>query len=182
MSILMRKAAQELLDSNGLSSFHVRINNKHLTIVGECGQPLVTVRGIKFTRDDPSQKEIAYAVELLDAFILKHKHSIENLMDKKKKAAAYKVDALVHLKEKDGRYKYTHHVVLSSNPKVGLGMLNGEVRVAIDAGFTVTEFNSLNVDDVVMKEYKKYVKQKEMLKQLEKDFLEAKASLETCDI
>ena len=75
MSLLLRNACQETMDNAGLGNFHVRTNenNNTMTIVGECGQPFVSISGIKFARTAPSAAEIPLAVELLEVFLLKHK-------------------------------------------------------------------------------------------------------------
>ena len=77
MSLLLRKECQAILDDNNLPEYHVDITiNNHLEIVGECGQPLAVVYGIKFTRKSPGKLEIDYAVELFDAFLAKYKTRI----------------------------------------------------------------------------------------------------------
>jgi len=75
MSLLLRNACQDTLDNAQLSNFHIRVNeySKAMTIVGECGQPFVSISGIKFARVVPSNAELPLAVELLDAFLMKHK-------------------------------------------------------------------------------------------------------------
>lgn len=75
MSLLLRKACQPTLDDASLGSFHVRVdeNTKTMTIVGECGQPFVSISGIKFARTSPSAAEMPLAVDLLEIFLVKHK-------------------------------------------------------------------------------------------------------------
>jgi len=79
MSLLLRNACQETLDNAGLANFHIRTNetNNTMTIVGECGQPFVSISGIKFARTAPSAAEIPLAVELLEVFLMKHKHDFD---------------------------------------------------------------------------------------------------------
>jgi hypothetical protein len=73
MSLLLRKACQPLLNSVGISETHVSINdNKRLAIVGQCGQPLITIHGIVFTRKEPTKAEIEYCMELLEEFFDLH--------------------------------------------------------------------------------------------------------------
>lgn len=76
MSLMLRKACQEILDENGLGRFHARINDstKCLTISTECGKPLVTLAGIQFNRVQPSAAEIEFATELLDSAIAKYRN------------------------------------------------------------------------------------------------------------
>jgi hypothetical protein len=74
MSIALRQAAQPLLDNIGLSQFHIEIapSTKFLSIVGECGKPLVTLSGIRFSKSDPTKKEIDYSCSLLDTYLSKN--------------------------------------------------------------------------------------------------------------
>ena len=72
MSLILRQKTEQLLKDAGLPEFHVQINNKYLTIVGQCGQTVVTARGIQFSKNVPSNAEIDYAVELFATFLEKH--------------------------------------------------------------------------------------------------------------
>ena len=73
MSIILRKEGQELLDGLGLQNYHFAIaDNNDMRIVGECGKPLCTVKGVMFTRKTPAMREIDYALELADAYLAKH--------------------------------------------------------------------------------------------------------------
>lgn len=72
MSLILRQKTEQLLKDAGLPEFHVQINNKYLTIVGQCGQTIVTARGIQFSKNVPSNAEIDYAVELFATFLEKH--------------------------------------------------------------------------------------------------------------
>ena len=59
MSLILRDQCQELLNSVGLPMFHVEISNsKHLQIVSRCGEPIVTISGIRFSKMQLTQKEI----------------------------------------------------------------------------------------------------------------------------
>ena len=79
MSLLLRNACQQTMDNAGLGNFHVRTNttDNTMTIVGECGQPFVSISGIKFARLAPSNAEIPLAVELLEIFLIKHKSDFD---------------------------------------------------------------------------------------------------------
>lgn len=74
MSLQLRKECQTLLDGVGLENYHVDIDErtKKLQIVGECGQPFVSISGIRLSRMAPPSKEISLAVELFEAFLVKH--------------------------------------------------------------------------------------------------------------
>lgn len=75
MSLLLRNACQPVLDNAGLQDFHCGVSDtgNYLTILGECGQLFVSISGVQFARTAPSKEEIPLAVDLLDAFLIKHK-------------------------------------------------------------------------------------------------------------
>lgn len=82
MSLILRRECQDQLDQAGLGSYHVEIkggrgDNKNLCIVGECGQPFITLYGVSFAKLAPTRGEIAYAVELLREFLASHKVKID---------------------------------------------------------------------------------------------------------
>lgn len=81
MSLILRQKTEQLLKDAGLPEFHIQINNKYLTVVGQCGQIIVTARGIQFSKNVPSKAEIDYAVELFETFLEKH---IDTLREYKK--------------------------------------------------------------------------------------------------
>lgn len=77
MSLTLRKDTQDALNVVGLDDYHTRINeNKYLTIVGPCGQPLITISGIEFTRREPTKAEIDFACELFGTFLAENHHEI----------------------------------------------------------------------------------------------------------
>lgn len=69
MSLLLRQKTEEILEDAGLSEFHTSIVNKYMTISGQCGQTIVTIRGIQFSRANPSIKEISYSLKLFQKYI-----------------------------------------------------------------------------------------------------------------
>lgn len=71
---MLRKKCQSLLDDVGLDNYHIQINEAHkiLEIVGECGQSFVSIHGIRLSRMAPNDKEIELALELFEAFLVKH--------------------------------------------------------------------------------------------------------------
>lgn len=87
MSLLLRKACQPILDAANMPNHHVEIDinnmNKHLHIVGECGQPLIQIQGITFSRNTPTKTEIEYAAELLQAFLVKYHSKIDEYLTRK---------------------------------------------------------------------------------------------------
>lgn len=84
MSLLLRKGCQPLLDELDLEFLHVDIQNKCLCVVGECGQCIVTISGIKFNGTTPKTAEIEFAVELFQSFLTKHKDKLKEAIDAKK--------------------------------------------------------------------------------------------------
>jgi len=88
MSLLLRKACQDILEQFGLGAYHVDLNSsKSLSIVAECGKPLVSIHGIRFNRVIPNQVEIDFAAELLDNFMGTHNNLLQDYL---KKEAAFK--------------------------------------------------------------------------------------------
>lgn len=82
MSLILRKNCQEHLNSIGLTSFHVGINdNKKLVIYTTCGKPFITVWGISFNRVSPTKDEIEYASELFNNFLIRHQQEIEDYIN-----------------------------------------------------------------------------------------------------
>ena len=81
--LLLRQACQPLLDRLGLNNLHVTIDQKTLTIVGQCGNPLVAISGIKFSRNSASNEERDFATQLFASFLDKHKESILDFVKQK---------------------------------------------------------------------------------------------------
>jgi len=83
MSLLLRKACQATLEGFGLGAYHVDVNSaKSLSIVAECGKPLVSIHGIRFNRATPNEAEINYASELLDDFMGTHNNLLQDYLKK----------------------------------------------------------------------------------------------------
>lgn len=80
MSMMLRKATQDLLDSVGLQNFHCGVDSHNfLTIENECGKPAATIHGMQFSRSIPSKNEIEYVVDMLDPILLKYVKDIKDL-------------------------------------------------------------------------------------------------------
>jgi hypothetical protein len=47
-----------------------------MQLATECGKPVTTIKGVQFSRRSPTMGEVDYAVELLDAFLIKHRDTI----------------------------------------------------------------------------------------------------------
>jgi hypothetical protein len=84
MSLLLRKATQDLLIKFNLGEYHIDINQElDMVIVGECGNYLCTVKGVTFSRKSPTKAEINFAVELLNKFLTTHKSKINKVISTK---------------------------------------------------------------------------------------------------
>jgi len=88
MSLFLRKACQENLDNVGLENYHIQVDEstKCLQIVGECGQILTSITGIRLSRMAPAPHEIKLAVELFDDFLAKHTATFKEFVAVKAKA------------------------------------------------------------------------------------------------
>ena len=93
MSLQLRKQCQAMLDNVGLNNYHVQIadDTKYMQIVGECGQPFVTIQGIRFSKMAPTQLEIDISLELFDAFLVKHTATFKAFIKAKAIADAFTV-------------------------------------------------------------------------------------------
>jgi len=93
MSLLLRNACQDVLDDAGLQNFHCSVSERgnYLTIVGECGELFVSITGVQFARTAPNAAEIPLAVDLLEAFLMKHKPDFDLYVKELKKFQALPV-------------------------------------------------------------------------------------------
>lgn len=80
MSLLLRKASQDVLNQADLHEYHTDIIHKVLHIVCECGKPFIIIPGITFNRPNPTKVEIEYAVELLENFLVDNAKAISKYM------------------------------------------------------------------------------------------------------
>lgn len=82
--LLLRKECQPLLDAAGLGNLHIEVQDKCVVLVGECGKPLVSVKGISFSKPTINSVEREYAVELFDKFLAKYATDINTYIAAKK--------------------------------------------------------------------------------------------------
>ena len=82
--LLLRKQTQPILDSFGLNMLHTEVIDKVLVIVGECGQPLVAISGIKFSKSSLSKDERDFATDLFEEFMVKHSKKLIDFVTQKK--------------------------------------------------------------------------------------------------
>lgn len=97
MSLFLRKACQEHLDGVGLQAYHIQVDepSKCLEIVGECGDTLVAIAGIRLSRMAPGDKEIVLAIELFDDFLAKHTGTFKEFITAKIRADRSKIPVVV---------------------------------------------------------------------------------------
>lgn len=90
MSLMLRKASQEILDEYNLADYHAGIQDdtRYMQVVGPCGKPLLTISGVIFTSKAPTNKEIEFATSLLSEFLVQHSKSIQDLLIAKTKLAS----------------------------------------------------------------------------------------------
>lgn len=81
--LLLRKECQPLLDAVGLGNLHIEVQDKCVVLVGECGKPLVSVKGISFSKPTINSVEREYAVELFDKFLAKYATDINTYITAK---------------------------------------------------------------------------------------------------
>lgn len=93
MSLQLRKQCQSILDGVNLDNYHVQVDpdSKMLQIVGECGQSLVSIAGIRLSRMAPNAAEIDLALELFDAFVAKHQANFKEFIKVKAVADSAKI-------------------------------------------------------------------------------------------
>jgi hypothetical protein len=98
MSLILRKKCQTILDGNDVDFLHADIdpNGLFLRLVTECGKPIVTIHGVTFSRKSPTNAEVEYAVELLDAFMVKHGDKLREYVKLSRAATAMEDTPLVN--------------------------------------------------------------------------------------
>lgn len=187
MSLLLRKGCQDSLDAAGLGVYHVEItNNNYLGLVGECGQPLVTIHGIKFNRSTPSVAEIEYAVELFEAFLVKHK---TNIMKYLKATQAFKLKDEITLPDslsetsyrnefsyKQGDFKVEFQFTKSK------GIENIEIKSKSKVPITITEATKMKINKKLLEANIKAIKDRLVYRELEQKVADMYSELSKCEI
>lgn len=93
MSLYLRQAGQVLLNEYGLNEYHVSMDKyKCLVVLDDDNEELIRLKGVQFTKLAPTKKEINFALELLDKFIVKHWLTAKAFLDKK---AAFKASEVI---------------------------------------------------------------------------------------
>lgn len=84
--LLLRKECQVILNKAGLNDLHINVRNRYVHLVGKCGQDLMCLNGINFSKTSISVVEREYAVELIQEFVDKHGVKIAEYIKAKKQA------------------------------------------------------------------------------------------------
>lgn len=79
MALMLRKAAQPVLNNADLDPYHADLdrNTKEFKLYTPCGKTFATVSGVLFGSIRPTKEEIDFAVELLEFWLLRNKAIID---------------------------------------------------------------------------------------------------------
>ena len=143
MSLFLRKACQAHLDGVGLDNYHIQVSDstKCLQIVGECGDTLVSIAGIRLSRMAPAANEIELAIELFDDFLAKHTGTFKEFIAAKiradKSAIPPAPEGLLDAKMIKMPYQDFHQLTFS------LASCEKEHRITVrsDGYFNIPAFN-----------------------------------------
>lgn len=143
MSLLLRQACQPYIDDMGLFHLYADISNKpyrNLTLYNECGRAVCTISGISFSRQNPGQKELEYATELFNAFLVKHGALFVKY---KQNLQAYKNIPIPLIDPKYGAYFTGRNLIYKDN----------YLKVTLEKDLTISELScipkkTLSFDDV----------------------------------
>lgn len=161
MSLILRQKTEGLLEKAGLGEFHTQISNKYMQVVGQCGQPIVTVRGIMFSKNAPSIAEIDYSVGLFAKFLETHKDKLAKYkaVRKSQKAEAITDDeALVPIKAIKG----LTNILLRNygSPQIHYSYRLGDKALTFNTttSFTTDNISHYFTSNVTIDEYKEILK------------------------
>lgn len=189
MSLMLRKACQEILDNEGLSQYHAEIgpHRKELQIVTECGQPLVQIWGIRFNKLTPTGNEIEYATELLDAFISTHKKDIIKFITAKKNLGAFKditkpkyfhTPTVTSISFPNKKTHTTYVELVTSKTKKSKFVVHHSIADTKN----LTSLKTLTEDTSKLKEAKAFLKNTAEKRKLVKVYEEARTKMANCKI
>lgn len=172
MSLLLRKECQETLDDVGLFELHVSVKNKTLTILGECGKPIVSISGIQFASTSPKKLERDYAVLLFNEFINKNKKAILELVHEKKELIKLNKAVIPSGFRSYGTYLIRDNIKLFES---------GEIE--INKKFLFTDLNEVRKQiEKCIKDTGKYFDDLRKYKKKEKEISELSKKVMSCDI
>lgn len=175
--LLLRQVCQPILDSYGLPELHIIIKDKTFTVVGGCGQPLVSIGGIQFSKNTVSEKERAFALELFEAFMTKHSVKIIDYVAAKRAFVALPVPVL----NSGWEMRTYDNVPRITMPKIGL--TTTATMITATKFFLDADFKSLLTSyKAEIKEARDYLAAYETHSTLSKTLDAQRATLSSCDI
>ena len=182
MSLALREKSQPLLDKNGFHNYHVGISDsKDMQVLTECGQLVVNVKGVKFSRLEPTLKEREYALELFDAFLVKHNRMLKEII--RAKTEAQNIVAVEHEGFSTPRYRSDKTEAIYSFDKRNSITFDSEGKVKIDMSFkTVKEFNAFKIPLRMSKQAKEIIDARIAMAKNSKVIQELNAELTKCAI
>ena len=183
MSLTLREKAQPLLDQHGLVNYHVGISSqKQMQIHTECGQLVVGVKGVTFSRQDPTLKEIDYSIELLDAFLAKHIVLLKKMMVAK--AKDQKMEEVKHAGFANARYGTNSRIQISYKvKKQGDIVFSEDGSVVINLSFdSLKEANAYKVPATLAKKAKEILDSKIAIRDSGKVIASIATELNKCAI
>lgn len=181
MSISLRKSCQPSLDAAGLSMVHVGVKNKILTIVGPCGQPLVTVSGIEFDTNTPKKMEIPYALNLFEEFLSQKSSDITTYLQLKHAFSELEQPSLEPITKANLSCRNITYTTNGYEMSYDRGSKKlSSVKVLNDATFSITNASiAINEAEEVLTPYFQAVTE---YNEKEKELSTLRTALQTCNI
>lgn len=181
MSLTLREKCQPVLDQYGLQNYHIEIEpNRGMEICGECGQRLVKVKGVTFSKSSPTLKEMEYSIELLDSFLIKHITILKRMMAQKEISRG--LEQVEHEGFSLGRYSNGVEVTYSPDKKYSI-TFNEDGTVAVNITFpSVKEANSFKITKDIEKKIKEIADSRNKIIESNKLLQELNSELNQCSI
>jgi hypothetical protein len=181
MSLILRKLAQEKLDAAGFPNIYADINNSlYMQLSTECGRPIAQINGVSFSRKAPTNAEIDYAVELLEAFLVKHKTTMDTAINLEHKYKDLENPPEIPGVEADQRYgKLRVKIYINEDTYV---TINDSGIVYFDNQLTVDILNKIKITKTQIDNANKLFKWCEKLQEVSSLKSKAWSVLNQCDI
>lgn len=175
MSLILRQKCQPILDSFGLSALHARLNNRVLSLSGECGRTVVDIKGIMFSNTKPAMKELEYALELLKKFLEKEGEAVLSYV---RAAKDFKEN---HTPTVPDGWTFNGACIMHRSPTGGMISVDKDCRVMINMYTTVENAKRLLevAEDPRIQEY--FLAREEMSKK-SSELADLHRKLASCDI
>ncbi len=178
--LLLRQACQPLLDDKGFTQFHVEIDhNKNLAIKGECGQTIVSLSGISFTKRTITSKERDFAISLFTKFLDKNHKKLQDFV---------KVSKITKDIKRPRSEDYPNLQVYGDD-SVGLRRGDGQIvrystkGLQVSGHYTPETFKALYNDlQYQFPLADKFLDAIGQFKKVQKDLQEVRAAISSCDI